>query len=464
MLSGSRRVFVAGLIVALGAVLTFDAASAPGDPPVAHLEVGDSVFWDGGDVTTSLYLTPETCGVTAQCWDFPISLGEGGAVLRAAFDFELPSTPRSFEPDKGFTVEILDPEDDNRSLAKASQLTGYSAEAFLCFDPDECPDVVHSGYSPRATGMYTIRVRADSAQNWHFHMRAKLEPETHADWTPGDRLPNLRSQPPLEFGFVAPASMFGPAVSHGDTHPLSCTPLDNPEDPIVATQDHCLRFSAGPFNSGRGPVDLRGVEGLDGSMSPAAFQHILQGSGGFRSRRAGNFEWHGAHAHWHFLGYLTYEILSVEAPDDPDSDRPDMARVGYIDYSRKVGACPEDERLVEWHLFNQAPADDAMGRQNSQGFAGTCQTPTLPGMYLSSGWGDFYEWQRAEQFISFPYPDGRYIVRTGTDTYNQIVEENESDNYAYALIKVTGDQVRVIERGFGLHPWHGAAQPVGLTS
>ncbi len=44
-------------------------------------------------------------------------------------------------------------------------------------------------------------------------------------------------------------------------------------------------------------------------------------------------------------------------------------------------------------------------------------------------------------------------MRTVVDIRNHVLETDETDNAGYALIQVTGESVRIIERGQGLSPW-----------
>jgi hypothetical protein len=73
---------------------------------------------------------------------------------------------------------------------------------------------------------------------------------------------------------------------------------------------------------------------------------------------------------------------------------------------------------------------------------------------LSPGWGDVYRWQRPGQYVDFgSNGDGLYVVRTTVDIENKILETNDNDNSAYALVKVVGDQVQLLERGWGTSPF-----------
>jgi subtilase family serine protease len=40
-----------------------------------------------------------------------------------------------------------------------------------------------------------------------------------------------------------------------------------------------------------------------------------------------------------------------------------------------------------------------------------------------------------------------YVLRSTVDKSNRVVEENEADNSSYAYIKVTGEDIQIMERG-----------------
>ena len=45
------------------------------------------------------------------------------------------------------------------------------------------------------------------------------------------------------------------------------------------------------------------------------------------------------------------------------------------------------------------------------------------------------------------------VVRSVVDIKNHVLETNEHDNAAYAYVQITGESVRIIERGQGNSPW-----------
>jgi hypothetical protein len=117
----------------------------------------------------------------------------------------------------------------------------------------------------------------------------------------------------------------------------------------------------------------------------------------------------------------------------------------------KSGFCPADQLFGDWHHFDQEP----------QGYFGTGDTPTgscfSPNdgfIGLTRGWGDVYRWQRPGQYVEFgTNTDGYYVVRSTVDKGNNILESDDTDNVSYAYVRISGESVRMIERGQGSSPW-----------
>ena len=85
---------------------------------------------------------------------------------------------------------------------------------------------------------------------------------------------------------------------------------------------------------------------------------------------------------------------------------------------------------------------------------GNCFSPTDGFLGLTVGWGDVYRWQRPGQYVEFgKNPDGLYVVRTTVDKGNDVIEVDEADNSSYALIRVVGERVELLERGQGNSPY-----------
>ena len=75
-------------------------------------------------------------------------------------------------------------------------------------------------------------------------------------------------------------------------------------------------------------------------------------------------------------------------------------------------------------------------------------------MGITPGWADLYLWSQTGNYVEFgTNGDGLYLVRSTADANDWILETNETDNTSYAFIRVTGEQITVLERGYGTGPW-----------
>lgn len=309
-----------------------------------------------------------------------------------------------------------------------------------------------------ALGTWTVTLSVTRTAGAIVRLRAGM-----ADLTPaeGEMLPNLRVTPPFELGFAAPInpanSLFlagddqNPGVTVGGTPLYSCTVDEVQEaadptrtdDPTVLTR--CLRFTAGPHNVGEGHFDLR-FPILDRAMNDRdrlveMTQVVHHADGTSTERDAGTYEYHATHGHYHYTDILFYELLSVDTAAHTVSP----AGVGH-----KSGFCPADQGYGEWDAFDQDQGG-ALGSIQS----GDCFAIAGDGaMGITAGWGDFYRWQRPGQFVDFSgQPDGEYVVRATVDVLDQVAETDDTDNSSYTWIRVTGDEVEIIERGYGDSPF-----------
>jgi hypothetical protein len=173
-------------------------------------------------------------------------------------------------------------------------------------------------------------------------------------------------------------------------------------------------------------------------------QVIHYSDGSVSERDAGTYSFHKTHMHFHTDQVLTYELFGV---DDMKTGKIHAAGVGT-----KSGFCPADQLYGDWDSFTQEP-DGTFGEGDSA-TGGSCFSPEGGQIGLSIGWGDIYRWQRPGQYVEFGgQPDGLYLVRTTADKDNHVLEENETDNTSYALIKVVGESISIVERGQGADPW-----------
>jgi hypothetical protein len=387
--------------------------------PVATLKVGGFAFWKGGyvgDRVVSRLPAAQACAVTT-CWTFPVEVKPGGWRLRVAID--TPSREDSFE------LDVLDP--SGAQQASATNSNRFNVEAFVT--------------KPKP-GRWTVRVVPRDASYASFRMRAKLET------APVKRpkhlaLPNLMATPPYEFGFVAPANpvnglyppdTVNPPLDVAGIHPMSCAYDEMVEDGV----SRCLRLTTGPRNAGEGPFELHYVpveHGLGVTQTGPVTQRVFYSDGTFTDRPAGEFLFHKTHGHYHYQDILDYQLYQV-LPGHR------LVRVGS---GHKAGFSPADQLFADWSKFEQLEGSFVEGTPSTFGEST---------FGLSVGWGDVYRWQRPGQYVDFgSHGDGVYVVRTVVDIRNHVLESNETDNCGYALIQVTGEDVRILERGQGTSPW-----------
>jgi hypothetical protein len=170
------------------------------------------------------------------------------------------------------------------------------------------------------------------------------------------------------------------------------------------------------------------------------YQCIQRSDGTSIVRRAGDFEFHNTHGHVH-----TKDIIYTELYKVTNAETGQMWAAGE---GKKLGYMPADQALADWYKFNQA----AKGTSRIAG--SPCEDNTNNGLGLSAGWGDVYRWQRPGNYVDFgTNGDGLYVVRITADPIGHILESNESNNTGYTYVRVTGDQVEILEYGRGMSPW-----------
>ena len=412
--------------------------------PSSRLNLDDSTFWDGGDIAAAQIANSAACDPTT-CPSYTIDLVAGGRRLRVGID-----TPSRADT---FAIELTDP--SGAMVASATNSNQFNSEA-MALDP--------------VAGQWTVRIRPENISDTSFRLRAKLESVLPEDLPKAagriPLLPNLRTVPPYEFTFIAPANPLNgvyppdtvnPPLAVGDIHPISCTADESaPVAAGGAGSVHCLRFTSGPMNLGPGIYDMRfsliddfiaGTAALNPSeaLSRVVVGPMLQvihySDGTTEQIPAGTYSFHPVHAHFHDDYVLSFELYSVA-----DTASGAMTRVGE---GTKSGFCPADQLFTDWSGFDQGyevPGGDAP--------LGNCFSPQDGVLGLSIGWGDVYRWQRPGMYVEFNgLGDGRYVVQSMVDNNNHVMETNDSDNLSYAYVEIKGDQITLLERGWGTSPW-----------
>lgn len=438
-LLGAGLLWVAGT----GTVLAHSNA-APFAPKSSILKLDEATFWYGG--TLNGQVSAAQCDAAAgNCAYFPLSIAHGGARLRVGIDTAMRSDT--------FVVEVLD--DAGTVVGSATNSNQFNSEA-LILQP--------------VGGDYRIRVRPDNVVNASFRMRAKLESSLPGDLPVSTErvpvFPNLRTVPPLEFTFIAPANPLNglyppdtvnPPLDVAGIHPLSCT-ADEMAPPELGGggAKKCLRFTSGPINMGPGIYDMRfdmlpDLISGDAHLAPEeALSRIVIGpmdqavhysDGSIEFVPAGTYSFHPVHGHFHDDYVLSFRLYSVS-----DDDGAGMKQVGI---GTKSGFCPADQLWGDWYSFDQGyevPGGDTA--------AGSCMSPASGVLGLSIGWGDVYRWQRPGMYVEFDgQGDGRYVVQSRVDEKNVILETDETDNVSYSYVEIKGETITLLERGWGESPW-----------
>jgi hypothetical protein len=405
----SRVVGSAVLVLATGGAVS-SAAPAPHLTEI-HLPLGVAAFWNGGYVDDAhTHLPGAAACQVVTCFDYPIQVAAGGWRLRVALD-----TPdRSSE----FELDLVDPSGTVQATASNPGESEFDLEDFAV--------------KPVA-GRWIARVVPQNVHNAAFRLRAKLEkgPVTYAHKTM--LLPDLQVTPPYEFTFTAPANPLNayapdsvnPPLSALGQSPMSCTFDEMAQNHVT----RCLRFTTGPRDAGPGPFEI--------DYDPTASAFGLQTPGPAFQRRAGRFQFHPAHGHYHYLDFLQFQLFHVAGPDHS------LTPAGS---GKKLGLCPADELFADWHMFNQ---------QETNTFTANCgYAPGEASLGLNVGWGDVYRWQRPGQYVDFSNDgDGYYLLQVTVNAHYQALTVHKHDNVGYAYIHVVGDRITTIERGQGTSPW-----------
>ncbi len=416
----------AGAIALVGAV----NSAAQTSTGVISLGVGLSAFWKGGYVTSAATDAPGSvaCQVE-QCFSYPITVAPGGSMLRVAID--TPDRSNQFE------LDLIDP--------SGAQQTSVANTGQSQFDMEV--------YAARpAPGTWVARVVPQHVTDASFCLRAKLEgkPVTYAHKTM--LLPTLQATPPYEFTMVAPANpanvyapdSANPPLSLLGIAPLSCTPDETIGlgPTLVPGPKHvtrCLRFTTGPRDAGPGPFEIayNPLSAHFGIVaSGQAFQRVYYSDGTSFLRPAGEFQFHAVHGHYHYNGFLNFQLYRVD-----DAHRLTPAGAG-----NKVGLCPADELFADWHVFNQ---------KSRTSFTANCGISSgEANLGLNVGWGDVYRWQRPGQYVDFTgNGDGYYLLQVTVNASHLVLTVPHDQNVAYAYVHVVGDRIDILERGQGASPW-----------
>lgn len=242
--------------------------------------------------------------------------------------------------------------------------------------------------------------------------------------------PDMISLQPRNLRFQTSAYLFEAPVPSA---PNGCYPEETLEQGAM----RCLRFDQIIANVGHGPFELRfRMDGIGGERPIT--QRIYRSDGTYSDRFADTYEFHPAHAHFHYTGFARSHLWRADAAGHRLDPQP-------IRSGRKNGFCMVDVENVGFGESGDAPrtyippgclfpteADPETGAVSA-----------ISG--ISVGWADVYNWYLADQFIDVAgLPDAYYLLENVADPNGTVVEVHETNNGAEVLIRICGDAAEIV--------------------
>lgn len=233
----------------------------------------------------------------------------------------------------------------------------------------------------------------------------------------------------LLVGMSLPAT--SPASAGADRLPdLRMAPLANFYTEL-SDGERRLRFQTIMTNEGAGPLEARGRRDNVNQAHLRTQQAIHDGSGNVRlvdSRALMEYAADG-HDHWHIQGVMLYQLWSAD---------------GVVRRGTKVGFCFLDS--YRYNLSLPGAPQQQVYPERLCGDRGDLSNR----MGLSVGWGDDYPASFAFQWIDITtLPPGDYTVQARADEQNWYLESNETNNCAYARVRITSTNGPVTVLGSG---------------
>ena len=288
-----------------------------------------------------------------------------------------------------------------------------------------------------ANGVYRILVVPTTApEATPFEGVAEVEFATPVDPVRELR-PDFRALPPRNLHFQTSAYVFELPVP---SFPGGCYP----EERVEQGATRCLRFDQIIANDGDGPFELRyRLDGVATESTRALTQRIYRSDGSYRERFADTYEFHAAHAHFHYKNFAQSHLWRADVAGNRLDDAP--ARSG-----RKNGFCMVD---VENTGFG-TKGDAARSYIPPACLLPTEVDPSTGAVSMvngiSRGWADVYNWFLADQFIDVEgLADGYYVLESVADPAATIEETDDTNNTASALILLCADHAEFAAPGTG---------------
>jgi Lysyl oxidase len=500
------------VMLVVGGLTMAGAATAAADTPLGSLGINQSVFWSGTFVSSARVQDPSLCGVAGPCFNYRLNVASAGAkVLRVAIEtsddsndwtvdvldpsgnvaasgatYESPPIAEDYDrevfvhnPVPGnWNVQVIPTNVENGVFKARAAVQGPSAAPTPI---PRAPRVSRPAAKPVATctrarakkhrrragvpkAKHAARSTCSSKHSRHHRVRRPASaPRSAGSSTPAatgghavDMPPDLAADAPWHLTFQQPPPMVvveggnytALAGIHNPTMQAAGQPIYQclPEETAEQDAHRCLRFTSGFASMGPGKFEVYGS-----SPTPVApnggdlYQRVYRGDGSYYDRKAGQFAFHPIHLHYHVLGIARFDFYQVM----PDHS---LKVAGQV---LKEGFCLGNIKLFDWHVFNQ---DEVTPTQYPD-----CEPVAQPDgtwqfhEYITTGWEDSYKWQTSGQYVDFANdPDGYYLLRVTANPDGHLLESDsghDANNVAYTYMQITGNDIRVIERGRGMSPW-----------
>ena len=294
-------------------------------------------------------------------------------------------------------------------------------------------------------GQYTVYVAFDQdSASASIPFEALAEVEYSPKPQPSRQLlPDLVARPQRNVTFERTTfDFFEPPPAPGE----NCFPSEKAEEGA----QNCLRFDQVFANVGEGTMEMRFVVPHDpNSTAHNIFQRIFKSDGGFDERIAGEWEFHPAHQHYHFLGFGISKLWRADSSGNRLDSLPlrsrrlelrgkhkQIAAGDPIRTGRKVSFCMADTTIDSWLLKGDGPRTYNAPDCLFPAFSDADNDYLIQG--ITTGWADTYDWYLPDQYIEVSgLPDGYYILETTVDPDNALVEKDETNNCGSVLIRLT---------------------------
>ncbi len=197
-----------------------------------------------------------------------------------------------------------------------------------------------------------------------------------------------------------------------------------------------LRFSSIVVNVGAGPFEAHGQRPDTSVATMTTTQRIFDGAGLYLDRPTDAIMYYSGdgHNHWHVQDLEDFELIRL--------DNGKLVGTGA-----KHGFCFYDN-----YRFGSTQ-DPFYTRQTSPPACGRYSSELEVTMGLSRGWGDAYYRTLPDQYIDVTgLTSGRYRLWATADADNWFSETNNSNNFTWVNIQISGDSVRELKYGPAAKP------------